>query len=129
MSDKEDNIIPLKSPQGGNSDVNVQVLLEKINGLDKKIEDLQKKKRSTFTPPTENELAEHIKEKDYHFCAEDFIAFYESKGWMVGKNKMKDWKSACRTWEKTWKENHPQQKQDMISQTNGSKHYPEGYWQ
>jgi hypothetical protein len=29
-----------------------------------------------------------------------FIDFYESKGWMVGSNKMKDWKAAVRTWEK-----------------------------
>ena len=32
--------------------------------------------------------------------AEAFIAFYESKGWMIGKNKMKDWKQAVITWEK-----------------------------
>ena len=29
-----------------------------------------------------------------------FVDFYESKGWMVGKNKMKNWKAAVRTWEK-----------------------------
>ena len=29
-----------------------------------------------------------------------FIDFYESKGWIVGKSKMKDWKAAIRTWEK-----------------------------
>lgn len=29
-----------------------------------------------------------------------FVAFYESKGWLVGKNKMKSWKSAIVTWEK-----------------------------
>ena len=32
--------------------------------------------------------------------AEAFISFYESKGWMIGKNKMKDWKQAIITWEK-----------------------------
>ena len=32
---------------------------------------------------------------------EKFIDFYESKGWMVGKNKMKDWKAAVRTWERS----------------------------
>ena len=31
---------------------------------------------------------------------EKFIDFYESKGWMVGKNKMKDWRAAVRTWER-----------------------------
>ena len=33
--------------------------------------------------------------------SEAFVAFYESKGWMVGKNKMKSWKSAIVTWEKS----------------------------
>jgi hypothetical protein len=32
--------------------------------------------------------------------AESFVAFYESKDWMIGKNKMKNWKSAIVTWEK-----------------------------
>ena len=32
--------------------------------------------------------------------ASRFIDFYESKGWMIGKNKMKDWRAAVRTWEK-----------------------------
>ena len=32
--------------------------------------------------------------------AEKFFDFYESKGWMIGKNKMKNWKAALRTWEK-----------------------------
>jgi hypothetical protein len=44
-------------------------------------------------------LDEYIKEKGYHFDAESFFAFYESKGWMVGINKMKNWKMACVTWE------------------------------
>ena len=32
--------------------------------------------------------------------ADRFVDFYESKGWMVGKNKMKDWRAAVRTWER-----------------------------
>lgn len=35
---------------------------------------------------------------------EKFIDFYSAKGWMIGKNKMKDWKAAVRTWEKGEKE-------------------------
>lgn len=52
-----------------------------------------------FVPPTVEEVSAYIKEKGYHFSAEAFVAFYESKGWMVGKNKMQKWKSACATWE------------------------------
>ena len=56
--------------------------------------------RGRFTPPTLSEVQDYISEKGYHIDAESFIDFYESKGWMVGKNKMKDWKAAVRTWEK-----------------------------
>jgi len=55
-----------------------------------------KKKQSVFKPPTLAEVEEYIKEKPLRVVAEKFIDFYESKGWMVGKNKMKDWKAACR---------------------------------
>ena len=68
-------------------------------------------KKGRFTPPTLSEVRAYIEEKGYHIDAESFIDFYESKGWMVGKNKMKDWKAAVRTWEKRYKESpqRPQQ--------------------
>lgn len=51
-----------------------------------------------FTPPTLENVIEYCREKGYNVDAERFIDFYESKGWMVGKNKMKDWKAAVRNW-------------------------------
>lgn len=53
-----------------------------------------------FTPPTQKEVLQYITEKGSRIDAEDFIDFYESKGWMVGKNKMKCWKSAANRWER-----------------------------
>lgn len=53
-----------------------------------------------FTPPTLDLVQSYITENQYTVDAERFINFYESKGWMVGKNKMKDWKAAVRTWAK-----------------------------
>lgn len=58
-----------------------------------------KPSQSRFTPPTIEEVEGYIKEKGYTVDAQRFIDFYESKGWMVGKNKMKDWKAAVRTWQ------------------------------
>ena len=49
-----------------------------------------------FFKPIVEWVEEYIKEKPLRVVAEKFIDFYESKGWMVGKNKMKDWKAACR---------------------------------
>lgn len=59
-----------------------------------------KGKTSRFTPPTLQEVEDYIKEKGYSVDAEAFIAFYDSNGWLVGKNKMKSWKSAVTTWAK-----------------------------
>ena len=53
-----------------------------------------------FTPPTIEEVTAYCKERGNNVDAEQFIAFYSSKGWMVGKNKMKDWKAAVITWER-----------------------------
>jgi hypothetical protein len=53
-----------------------------------------------FHPPTVAEVAEYCREKGYGFDAEHFVSYYESNGWRVGKNPMKDWRAACRTWAK-----------------------------
>jgi hypothetical protein len=59
-----------------------------------------KKKTVRFTPPSLSEVKDYCLERNNKIDPEGFIDFYESKGWMVGKNKMKDWKAAIRTWEK-----------------------------
>lgn len=63
-----------------------------------------------FTPPTIEEVKAYVSEKGYAFFdAERFIDFYTSKGWMVGKNKMKDWQAAVRNWNKSNKTNNSNQ--------------------
>lgn len=57
-------------------------------------------KRSVFKPPTVEEVREYCKSRNNSVDAETFVDFYSSKGWFVGKNKMKDWKAAVRTWER-----------------------------
>lgn len=61
---------------------------------------------SRFTPPTEVQVAEYVAERGFHFNPASFIPFYESKGWKIGKEPMKDWKAACRTWEIRWIEKY-----------------------
>ena len=51
-----------------------------------------------FTPPTIEDVQEEISAKHLAVDAISFFNFYESKGWYVGKNKMKNWKSALQTW-------------------------------
>ena len=61
-----------------------------------------KKQSSRFQKPTVEEVAAFLAEKGYHFQADAFVDYYESNGWMVGKNHMKNWKAACHTWEGKW---------------------------
>lgn len=57
-------------------------------------------KTKRFVPPSVEEVRAHCESKGYTFDPEAFVAFYESKGWMIGKNKMKSWQSCCVTWQK-----------------------------
>lgn len=59
---------------------------------------IKHKKSSAFVKPTVEEIFSYCKEKDYKDVSEELYDFYESKGWLVGKNKMKDWKAAVRNW-------------------------------
>lgn len=56
--------------------------------------------RPRFVPPTVEEVREYCVSRNNSVDPERFIAFYSSKGWMVGKNKMKDWKAAVHSWER-----------------------------
>lgn len=61
-------------------------------------------KYNTFTPPTTAEVADYVADRTAQgkprVDAFAFVDHYTSKGWMIGKNKMKDWKAAVRTWER-----------------------------
>ena len=56
-------------------------------------------KRTRFIPPTVEEVEAYISEKGYDIDAHRFVDYYESNGWMVGRNnRMRDWKAALRNW-------------------------------
>ena len=74
------------------------------------VEGIRAKAAKRFCPPTLEEVKIYVEEKGYAFFdADRFIDFYTSKGWMVGKNKMKDWQAAVRNWYKGDKESHIKQ--------------------
>ena len=58
-------------------------------------------KAKRFIPPTVDEVAAYCQERGNGLDPEAFVDFYASKGWMVGKNPMKDWKAAVRTWQRS----------------------------
>lgn len=67
------------------------------NTINRKVQDENAKR---FSPPTIENVQSYVQEKGYSVDAESFVAFYQSKNWYVGRNKMKDWHAAITTWQK-----------------------------
>jgi len=68
---------------------------EEQNRIDNSI-----KPQKRFIPPTLDEVKEYCTHRNNGINAEQFIDHYSANGWKVGKNSMKDWKAAVRTWER-----------------------------
>jgi hypothetical protein len=62
---------------------------------------LIKRVRKVFAPPSVEEVRAYCTERNNGINAEEFVDFYTGKGWMVGKNKMVDWRASVRTWERS----------------------------
>ena len=65
-----------------------------------KNENIKNKKSRIFKKPSVEEVQEYCEERNNQVNAESFVDYYESKGWLIGKSPMKDWKAAVRTWER-----------------------------
>ena len=88
--------------KNGNTETNTETETDTLPSDDGK----RDTRTARFTPPTVDDVAAYVREKGYHVNAERFVSFYQQKGWMVGKNRMKDWKAAVRNWETRWKDEH-----------------------
>ena len=86
---------PSTTRQRSVNDPSTQVRL----GKDRLGKDRLDKNIRGFTPPSIDEVSAYCTERNNGIDPQHFVDFYEAKGWMVGKNKMKDWKAAVRTWE------------------------------
>ena len=86
--------------------INEQLVMQLLNNLSStNLTTINKNKKiriinKYFNKPTILEVENYCILRKNNIDAEAFIAFYESKGWMIGKNKKKDWKQAIITWEK-----------------------------
>lgn len=74
-------------------------------------EDCKGKKSKVFIPPSLSDIQKFITENHYSVIPDAFLNFYQSNGWLVGKNKMKDWQAAVRTWEAKNKKTDQNEKQ------------------
>ena len=71
--------------------------IESIERVERNKKD--KRTPSVFTPPSVEEVEDYCRGRGNGIGGQEFVDFYASKGWMIGKNRMKDWKAAVRTWE------------------------------
>lgn len=71
-------------------------------------------KRSAFSPPSLSEISDYIRNNSYSVDPQHFIDYYTSVGWKVGKNSMKDWKAAVRTWNRKNKSDNPGNSHDNV---------------
>lgn len=78
--------------------INKQLTTTKNNKNNKNKENISNR---GFAPPTLDNVIGYCQERANKVDPNKFFDFYTSKGWMVGKNKMKDWKAAVRNWERS----------------------------
>lgn len=75
----------------------------------------EKKWKSKFSTPTLHDVQAYCFERGNNVDPNRFIDYYSSNGWMVGRNKMKDWKAAVRTWERSEKKDKISEGYDMMA--------------
>lgn len=97
LSQCDNNVTPLLQNGYGEIDIDKEIDID----IDK---EKVKRESRNFVPPTLSEVKAYCQERNNGINPQSFIDFYSSKGWFVGKNKMKDWKAAVRTWEQRRKE-------------------------
>jgi hypothetical protein len=106
LANRTDDYITKLTRKSGQSTDNVgtkseNVLLEEIRLEEIRLEQKREKdikKYSVFQPPDIVDIKNYISEMGYSVDPMKFYNHYESNGWRVGKNKMKSWQAAVRTW-------------------------------
>ena len=92
----------------------LQTLPNTVQDKDKAIvKDKVKAKAKRFVKPSLNDLEHYCIERNNKVDIVKFFNYYESNGWKVGKNPMKDWRAAIRTWEK----NSTEQSKSKVEQS------------
>ena len=93
-----ENANAMRTQCDGNAIKEKESKVNKINIGDELPTEEPTTKRVKFTPPTADEVKAYMLEQGMDDLSQKWLAFYEAKGWLIGKNKMKDWKASVRTW-------------------------------
>lgn len=103
---KETQEEPNKNPEETQEEPDKNLNDNVDDNVDVNVDDNKKKnKKKKFQKPTIEEVQKYCYERKNNINAQQFLNHYESNGWMVGKNAMKDWQAAIRTWEQRNKSN------------------------
>lgn len=104
VTETEDTESNCKTNCKTNSKANVSCL-DKERDIERDIDNIYgdespKKQPKRFVPPSVDEVRAYCQERGNNVDPEKFVDYYTSNGWRVGKNPMKDWRAAVRTWER-----------------------------
>lgn len=93
VNDSQENV-------NDSQDTDIDIEEDKEEDKENKSVSQAKTRTTRFTPPTLDEVRSYCAERKNSVDAQRFVDYYTSNGWLVGKNKMKDWRAAVRTWER-----------------------------
>lgn len=94
---ERNNVTPMLQSGYGDIEKEKEKELEKDKEIDNKCAST-KQKRKRFVKPTISDIEQYCSEKNISINAQQFIDYYESNGWKVGRNSMKDWQATVRRW-------------------------------
>ena len=114
----------LNNPPNVNVNANVNANVNVNDNVNDNI--VGKPTRTPFIKPTLESVERYVLDKSYAMDAREFYDYYESNGWMVGKNKMKSWTAAVANWARREKEIRPRRAQ-TVSMPNALVTQPDFY--
>ena len=94
-------------------DKSIEIRDKSIDKRDKE-KDKDKRKSNRFTPPSVEDVRTYCIERGNNIDPDKFVDYYTGNGWMVGRNKMKDWKATVRSWERNNYSNNKKQNGSII---------------
>lgn len=106
-------------------DGNTTAMQSKVKNSIEKNSKVKDSKEKNIIPPSFQMVESYCKERESHIDPKAFFDFYESKGWKIGKERMKDWQAAFRTWEqRTPKQPHQEEHTSVSSDILGMMYPP-----
>ena len=108
------------------TEIEIEKEIDKELEIEKEIDVVKSVKptRKRFIPPTIEEVQAYCNERGNDVDAERFINHYQANGWMVGKNKMQDWKASVRTWERNGYDKKPTEVKPTVAKPRANPNNP-----